>query len=474
MVLTIVLTRSLTPAEYGTWGLITNIIGYALIIEPIVSYWATRQIARKNLVGKTAIFSSMTFSCGGIIIYILISYIFGYTTDANNSVLIFSVVLIPIMFLNKTLMAINFGWKPHIVSYGMLAYGITQIPFSLLFVLHLDMGVSGIIISTFIANTASVIIYAIYARNIIRAKIQIDYLKRWIKLSWLPLLYPGVWRIMTILDIAIFSLIIGSMAGLAFWVVSLTLPLLIAQAATISRAVYPKLIGEKKNEYISSNITLFFYFLIPLTALSIIFARPILFALNPIYEQAYLVAIFASLFTFFAAMSHIFQLFLTGQENVDADQGSRFKDYIKSKLFIVPSILILQYIVYLVILTVIFVIFKDEYSELQLVTYWSITALITSIPFSIYLFSLVKKNFALQLETKLIMKYLGVSIMVFGLIYIISEKFLVYTESIFEFIPQLLLFVTIAVVGYLVITYLVDLRIRKLFSAIINEFTNKS
>ena len=474
MVLTIVLTRSLTPAEYGTWGLITNIIGYALIIEPIVSYWATRQIARKNLVGKTAIFSSMTFSCGGIIIYILISYIFGYTTDANNSVLIFSVVLIPIMFLNKTLMAINFGWKPHIVSYGMLAYGITQIPFSLLFVLHLDMGVSGIIISTFIANTASVIIYAIYARNIIRAKIQIDYLKRWIKLSWLPLLYPGVWRIMTILDIAIFSLIIGSMAGLAFWVVSLTLPLLIAQAATISRAVYPKLIGEKKNEYISSNITLFFYFLIPLTALSIIFARPILFALNPIYEQAYLVAIFASLFTFFAAMSHIFQLFLTGQENVDADQGSRFKDYIKSKLFIVPSILILQYIVYLVILTVIFVIFKDEYSELQLVTYWSITALITSIPFSIYLFSLVKKNFALKLETKLIMKYLGVSIMVFGLIYIISEKFLVYTESIFEFIPQLLLFVTIAVVGYLVITYLVDLRIRKLFSAIINEFTNKS
>ena len=104
-------------------------------------------------------------------------------------------------------------------------YGVIQIPFSLLFVLHLDMGVSGIIISTFIANTASVIIYAIYARNIIQNKIEIGNLKRWIKLSWLPLLYPGVWRIMTILDIAIFSLIIGSMAGLAFWVVSLTLPL---------------------------------------------------------------------------------------------------------------------------------------------------------------------------------------------------------------------------------------------------------
>ena len=474
MILTIILTRSLDPIEYGTWGLIMTIIGYVIIIEPVISYWTTRDVARKNLVGKTAIFSSTMFSCGGIIIYILIAYAFGYSTDANHSALVFASILVPVIFLNRTLMAINFGWKPHVVSYGLLAYGIFQIPFSLLFVFHLDMGVSGIIISTLIANVASMIIYAIYARDIIRPKIKMAYLKKWIKLFWLPTLYPGIYSIMTILDVAVFSLVIGSMTGLAFWIVCLTLPKLIAQAATISRAVYPKLIGEENKNYLSSNITLFFYFLIPLTSLSIIFARPILFALNPIYEQAYLIAVFTSLFTFFAAMSHIFQLFLTGQENVDADQGSRFKDYIKSKLFAVPSILILQYIVYLVILTVIFIIFRDEYSELQLVTYWAITALITSIPFSIYLFSLVKKNFALKLETKLIMKYLGVSIMIFGLIYVISEKFLVYTENVFEFIPQLLLFATIAIVGYLVTTYLLDLRIRKLVSAIINEFTNKS
>tara|TARA_B100001750_G_C15342158_1_gene512816 strand:- start:80 stop:919 length:840 start_codon:yes stop_codon:yes gene_type:complete len=279
---------------------------------------------------------------------------------------------------------------------------------------------------------------------------------------------------MTILDIAIFSLIIGSMAGLAFWIVSLTLPILISQAATISRVVYPKLIGEQNDEYISSNITLFFYFLIPLTALSIIFARPILFALNPIYEQAYLVAIFASLFTFFITISHVLQLFLTGKENVDADENSHFKDYIKSKLFVVPSILIFQYIVYLGIITIMFVTFKNEYSELELVTYWSIINLIVSIPFSVYLFSLVKKNFVFKLETKLITKYLGITVIIFGLTFIISDKLLVYTENIFEFIPQLLLFVMIGVVGYLILTYLLDLRIRKLFSAIINEFMNKS
>ena len=474
MILTIILTRSLDPIEYGTWGLIMTIIGYVIIIEPVISYWTTRDVARKNLVGKTAIFSSTMFSCGGIIIYILIAYAFGYSTDANHSALVFASILVPVIFLNRTLMAINFGWKPHVVSYGLLAYGIFQIPFSLLFVFHLDMGVSGIIISTLIANVASMITYAIYARGIIRTKIKIAYLKRWIKLFWLPTLYPGIYSIMTILDVAVFSLVIGSMTGLAFWIVCLTLPKLIAQAATISRAVYPKLIGEENKNYLSSNITLFFYFLIPLTSLSIIFARPILFALNPIYEQAYLVAIFASLFTFFVAMSHIFQLFLTGKENVDMNTEASFKDYIKSKLFTVPSLLISQYAIYLVALTVILLIFKDEYSELQLVTYWSITAMITSIPFSLYLFSLVKKNFALKLETKLIMKYIGISVVIFGLTWIISERFLVYSEDVFQFIPQLLLLITIGVVGYLAATYLLDLRIRQLSSAIIMELSNES
>jgi hypothetical protein len=100
--------------------------------------------------------------------------------------------------------------------------------------------------------------------------------------------------------------------------------------------------------------------------------------------------------------------------------------------------------------------------------------MIISIPFSIYLFSLVKKNFTLKLESRLILKYFIVSVIIFTIIYLITEEFLVYTENIFEFIPQLLLFMIIGVVGYLVITYFIDLRIRKLFHAIINELTNNS
>jgi len=117
---------------------------------------------------------------------------------------------------------------------------------------------------------------------------------------------------------------------------------------------------------------------------------------------------------------------------------------------------------------------KNDHSELQLVLYWSIVSMIISIPFSIYLFSLVKKNFTLKLESKLILKYFLVSIIVFTAIYLITEEFLVYTENIFELISQLLLFMIIGVISYLVITYFVDLRIRTLFRAIINQLSNNS
>jgi len=100
--------------------------------------------------------------------------------------------------------------------------------------------------------------------------------------------------------------------------------------------------------------------------------------------------------------------------------------------------------------------------------------MIISIPFSIYLFSLVKKTFTLKLESKLILKYFVVSVSIFSIVYLITEEFLVYSENIFEFIPQLLLFIIIGVISYLVITFFIDLRIKKLFYAIINQLRNNN
>ena len=83
VVFTLIITRSVTPEEYGTWGLIIGLITYVTLIGPIVSYWSTRDTARNIQSGKTAILSTMLISTGAISIYILISYLMSDYTNVE-------------------------------------------------------------------------------------------------------------------------------------------------------------------------------------------------------------------------------------------------------------------------------------------------------------------------------------------------------------------------------------------------------
>jgi len=58
--------------------------------------------------------------------------------------------------------------------------------------------------------------------------------------------------------------------------------------------------------------------------------------------------------------------------------------------------------------------------------------------------------------------------------YVVTEQFLVYKISIFEFLPNVLLFVILAVGSYLLITFLIDTRTKNLFISIINEIKSKN
>ena len=178
IVFTLIVTRQLTPEEFGTWGLIGGLIIYVAIIEPIISYWVTREVARDQNSGKTAVFFSGLFSIAGVIAYIVIAYFVSLNTDAKQEILFLGAILIPLMFINRTLTAVNLGWKPHAVSYGKLFLEIFKIPAALVLVYFLDLGIEGAIIATAIAYVASIIILFITGKQKLHGLIEILYLKK--------------------------------------------------------------------------------------------------------------------------------------------------------------------------------------------------------------------------------------------------------------------------------------------------------
>ena len=473
LIFTFIITRSLSPEEYGTWGLINAIILYVFMINPVISYWSTRDTARDVPSGRTSVLSSMLLSIFAISVYVLVSYFMGYYTNVSQDILLTAAIIIPAMFLNAILITINLGWKPHAISYGTLAFGISAVPLAFLFIHHYDLGVTGIIFSVLIAYIISILILFQFAKEKIKNKFNKSYLKKWLKLSWLPL-YPGIATLITGFDISIFTIITGSVIGLAFWTAAVVLPSMISHTSLISRAVYPKLLEEKSRDFVNENLTHLFYFGIFLTSLVITFARPGLYALNPIYEIAVPVVVIMAIEGFLTVLTNVFMLSLAGIENVDKFQNSTFRDYMRSKLFYPQTLRLIQTITYIGILTTGLLILADlENSNQDLLVYWAIIAVLTQAPLTIGLYRLLQKNLDMKIDAFRIFKYVLISIGVFGVTYVLMNQYLTYTDNLIDFLLNTLIFLVIGISLYVVITYFADSTIRKLVTSIIKELKTR-
>ena len=162
LVFTIIVTRSLTPEEFGTWGIIGTLVGYVIMMNPMVAYWSTREIARGTESGKTAVISSGVFSIVGILAFLVIAFFVSEPTGASSDVLFFAALMIPFSFLNRTLSSIALGSKPHVNSFGVIIFDVTKIPAALIFVYFMNLGTYGAILSLIVAYIPSIIILAIF------------------------------------------------------------------------------------------------------------------------------------------------------------------------------------------------------------------------------------------------------------------------------------------------------------------------
>ena len=471
LIFTIIITRRLPQEEFGVWALIGGLITYVLIIEPIISYWTVREIARGVESGTTSLVSSSVFSIFGIIGYLIIAFFVGQKAGINLDFLYFATLLVPILFLTRTLNAINTGWKPHSVSFGYLAFELTKIPAAFLLIYFLDLGLIGAISATIIAHITNIIVLLWYAKPKLKESFNIKTLKKWLNLFWLPL-YPSFSNLLLALDVMIYSTITGSVFGLAFWAVGNSIVNIIGQSGVISRGIYPKLLESGKQEFVQENLLLSFYFAVPLMIMAITFAKPGLFILNPLYIFAVPIVIILSVKVFLDMFFELYYSSILGLETVDL-KNFTFKEYLKSKLFFLPTIRLIQFGSYSALLAIMLLVVKIE-DELTLVIYWALILLGTEIFSVLYMHKIAKKKITLKMNWNVMIKYFIASIITSGIAYVIMDKFLTYDENIYVFLPNLIPYLMISLFGYLGITYCIDIRTRKLTSSIINELLQKS
>ena len=103
LITTLIITRSLSAEEFGTWRLIISLLVYVVYIQPIITFWAIRESARNIATGKTAILANGFFSCIAIAIYLIIVYSISDQTDADMNIMLSAMIMIPVIFLYNLL-----------------------------------------------------------------------------------------------------------------------------------------------------------------------------------------------------------------------------------------------------------------------------------------------------------------------------------------------------------------------------------
>lgn len=470
-IFSLVITRVLTPEEYGHWGLILSVVSYFPLILSVIAYWSTRETATNLFSGKTAFLSTLVLSLIASIVFIIISFFIVDETKTEQDNFLLATILIPIMFLVSIFSSIAYGYKSHVLGISTVFYGISQVFSVLTFVYYFDLGIPGVILSLTISYSVSALILFLYVREKIKTTFQIDFIKKWIKLSWIPL-YPILSLVLANSTILIFVIITDSVLGIAYWTASLILVSIISSSGLISQATYSKLLQDKDHSFFQDNLTYLFYFAILFTSIIITFARPGLFVLNPFYEDATPIVIILAVEGFLLVLINMFQNSLIGIEKVDSNSNSKFKDYIKSNLFYIQTLRLIQVASYVIIFIIVFLLFSSSTdSVIELLIYWASISLLTHIPLFIIFSVLIKKNFSHSFDLKRIIKFfmIGVFISIFS--YFITENFLLYEENVYHFAPNLLLFVGMLIGIYFIVTYLSDSKIKSLFNSIICEIS---
>lgn len=473
LLFTIIITRELSPQEFGTWGLIGNLTTYVFVLEPIVSYWTIRTISRGNFVGRTSILSNTMFSIGAIPIYLIIVLLFGTQANVNQEILFIAAMLIPVRFIRHTLTAINLGHRPQTIAYSLIIFEFIKIIFAFVLIYFLQLGLTGVILTVFFATLGSIIFSLIRSLDQIKDKFNIKYLKKWIKLFWIPV-YPRFGDIFLYSDVVVFTIIVGNVENIAYWAAALTIGSIVLHAGKIETAVYPKLLQTKDKEHFNQNISRIFYFILPLTGMAIIFSESGLYVLNPIYSVATPLVISLTFLSVSQILGNIFSRSLGGLEEIDLYNDAKFKDYLKSKLFFLPTIRIIQRIGYLLTLVIFLIIFSSNFeSDIELVYVWSLIAVLTHIPYTAYLYILVRKNFKPKIDKSALGKYFFATLIAFGSVFLLMDNYLEYNVSVIGFLSHLLPYVVFSLGIYFGITFLIDSKTRTLVKSVMLEFKNK-
>ena len=401
---TLMITRSITPKEFGIWGNIGDLLGYFILFSPVIPFWTTRFVAREHAgSAKTGLIANLFISIASASVYLILLPTILSVLDVSAYAILYTIAALQILGLYTitTLEAILQATQPQAIGYAPLISEACKIVVGFVLIVVFQLGLLGALFSLIASYIIQIAFYMKLIAKELRESVSWTYLKDWVKASPINIYSIIGGRIASFT--LIFLFIYGELAR-SYYQAAITIAGIISYSTYLSFALYPKLLSQTNIKDVSTSLKMVLMYAIPMTVGAIVLSDSYLTILGSAYADAKPVLSILAINIFSTSLSQIFNTIIMGTEKIDAKAKIPFKQLIKTRLFQVFTLPYIQSAITLP--TAFFVLCYIAKTQLEAATYLALIALIAELAMLLGRYVIAQKCLTFNFPWKSVAKYL--------------------------------------------------------------------
>jgi len=460
------------PQDLGLWQYIGVTLAYFSIPIAPVGFWVTRLIARGEKLYKTTLYIAAVMAVTATVVYILLSGYMALASESAQFYFLLASFQLPALFILGALEAIAAGSRPYIIHYGYIVHEVVKLPLALFLVVSLGFGLRGAIMTVILAFYIRSVFLGWMLHDLFKDSFSRRHISMMFKHYWLPA-YSMLASKAFSLDVVIVAALLSTTTPIGYVAAAGLIGNIVGFTSSLAAGLYPRLLHGGSSDDVSTSIKMVLMFAVPILIGSVILAEPLLNVLRPEYAGASLTLIIIAVSSFFGCFTSISDAVISGTEKIDNAVGASFKDYVKSKLFLLPTLTCANVALYFSSIYVVLNIIRPA-EAIDVSLAWVSVGFLSGLPFAVYKWILARRILSFKIPFKRsLLKYLIASIPMAVIAYVLKPVVLKRElgSALMDISSPILLgasafFITLYFIDpeFRLITRLIIAEIRRMFS----------
>jgi len=332
--------------------------------------------------------------------------------------------------------------RPQALGFGFLVFELTKVAFGFVLIMQLGLGLLAVIASIISAFLFQLLFYLRLVMPDLRERIRWDYVREWLKASFLNLYGIVGQKLLALTNIVLF--VYGGELARAYYGAASTIAGVIGYSSFLAYALYPRLLSERRPEDVPVSLKMVLTFAIPMTIGAMVLSESFLIILNPIYAAARLALMLLSLSFLCVTLSSISDAIIGGTEELDAEAKISYRDIARSRLFL---ILTLPYVQAAFIVPLTYLIMTSMARDaVEAATLLSLINLLASAVTALAKLKIARKYLAFDVPWASIGKYLAASGLMAAVLWMLPTPMRILTTLVSAFLGSLIYLATLSVI----------------------------